>query len=48
MKKLLATIAASTKLRKYAVKVTGLVVDGVGYGVATCKKPAASWDVIVE
>ena len=28
--------------------VTGVVVDGVGYGMATCKKPAVSWSVRVE
>ena len=38
----------STKLKKYTVKVSGVVVDGVGYGTATCKKPAASWPVIVR
>ena len=38
----------SGKLRKYTVKVTGVVVDGVGYGIATCKKPTVSWTVMVE
>ena len=38
----------ATKLKKYTVKVTGVVVDGVGYGVAICKKPAARWTVTVE
>ena len=38
----------ATKLKKYTVNVTGLVVDGVGYGQATCKKPAASWPVTVR
>ena len=38
----------ATKLKKYTVNVTGLVVDGVGYGVATCKKPTASWSVSVR
>ena len=38
----------STKLKKYTVNVTGLVVDGVGYGVAICKKPTASWAVTVR
>ena len=33
------------KLKKYAFKVCGVVVDGVGYGAATCKKPAANWTV---
>ena len=36
------------KLKKYTVKVSGVVVDGVGYGVATCKKPAVSWAVTVK
>ena len=38
----------ATKLKKYTVKVTGVVVNGVGYGVAICKKPAARWAVTVE
>ena len=38
----------ATKLKKYTVKVNGVVVDGVGYGTATCKKPAASWPVTVR
>lgn len=38
----------ATKLKKYTVKVTGIVVDGVGYGEATCKRPAASWSVTVK
>ena len=36
------------KLKKYSMKVNGVVVDGVGYGLATCKKPAASWAVTVK
>ena len=36
------------KLAKYTVNVIGFVVDGVGYGRATLKKPAASWSVRVE
>ena len=39
---------AKTKLKKHTVKVAGLVVDGLGYGEATCKKPAASWAVMVR
>ena len=39
---------AATKLKKYTVKVNGIVVDGVGYGMATCNKPAASWPVTVR
>ncbi len=36
------------KLKKYTVKVTGVVADGVGHGQAVCKKPAVNWDVTVE
>ena len=36
-----------TKLKKYTMKVNSVVVDGVGYGTATCKKPAVTWDVRV-
>ena len=38
----------ATKLKKYTMNVTGVVVDGVGYGVVICKKPAARWAVTVE
>ena len=38
----------ATKLKKYTFNVTGVVVDGVGYGVATSKKPTASWAVTVR
>ena len=38
----------ATKLKKYSITVTGVVVDGVGYGSATLKKPAASWAVTVK
>ena len=38
----------ATKLKKYKVGVTGVVVGGVGYGEATCKKPAVRWTVTVE
>jgi hypothetical protein len=38
----------ATKLKKYTVKVSGVVVGGVGYGTATCKNPAVSWAVTVE
>ena len=37
-----------TKLKTYTVNVSGVVVDGVGYGTATCKKPALSWPVTVR
>ena len=36
------------KMKKFTVNVIGFVVDGVGYGEATLKKPAASWSVRVE
>ena len=39
---------AATKLKKHKLNVTGVVVGGVGYGVATCKKPAVSWSVTVK
>ncbi len=38
----------ATKLKKYTVKVSGVVVDGVGYGTATCRNPALSWTVTVN
>ena len=38
----------STKLKTYTVNVNGVVVGGVGYGTATCKKPAISWSVTVR
>ena len=39
---------AKTKLKKYTIKVSGVVVDGVGYGAATSKKPVLSWSVTVR
>ena len=37
------------KLKKYTANVTGVVVDGVGYGQAAIKRPAAGpWAVTVE
>ena len=37
------------KLKKYKANVTGVVLDGVGYGQATIKKPAGGpWIVTVE
>ena len=39
---------AKTKLKSYTVNVNGAVVGGVGYGMATCKKPALSWSVTVK
>ncbi len=38
----------ATKLKKYTFKVSGVVADGVGYGQATCKKPAVTWAVLVK
>ena len=36
-------------LKKYKANVTGVVVDGKGYGQAICKKPAAGpWAVAIE
>ena len=37
-----------TKLVKYTMSVTGVVIDGVGHGKATCKRPAVSWSMKVE
>ena len=39
---------ASTKLKKYNLKVGGVVVNGVGYGEATCKRPAITWSLKVR
>ena len=39
---------SATKLKKYTVSVTGLVVDGQGSGKATCKSPVLSWPVTVR
>ena len=36
------------KLKKYSVSVSGIVVDGVGYGTAILKKPACTWTVVIE
>ena len=36
------------KLKKYTVKVTGVVVDGEGTGVGKLAKPAAAWSVGVS
>ena len=35
-------------LKKYTVKVTGVVVDGIGYGKAVLKKPANEWALSVD
>ena len=39
---------ARPKLKKHVVNVSGCVVDGVGYGTATCKKPSCSFAVSVK
>ena len=36
------------ELKKYTVNVSGFVLDGIGYGTATCKKPAISWPMTVK
>ena len=41
-------VGKATKLKKYTVNVNGFVLDSVGYGKATCKKPAVSWPVTVK
>ena len=38
----------STRLKKYVVKVGGVVVNGVGYGSATCRRPEINWPVTVR
>ena len=38
----------AAKLKKHTVKASGVVVDGVGYGTATCKKPAVNWRMTVK
>ena len=38
----------NTKLKSYTVSVNGAVVGSVGYGMATCKKPALAWPVTVK
>lgn len=45
----LTSLGKAKKLTKYTVNVTGIVVDGVGQGTATLKKPVnVSWPVLVE
>ena len=39
---------SATKLKKYTVNVNGVVIDGVGHGKATMKKPSFSCPVTVE
>ena len=38
----------SRKLKRYTVKVSGGVVNGVGYGSATCRRPEINWPVTVR
>ena len=38
----------SKKLKKYTVKVSGVVVNGVGYGSATCRRPEINWPITVR
>ena len=42
------TSAGKNKLRKYTVKVSGVVVDGHGDGQAVLNRPANQWKVTVE
>ena len=37
-----------TKLKKYTAKVAGVVVNGVGYGSATLKRPEIAWPLTVR
>ena len=37
-----------TKLKKYTAKVAGVVVNGVGYGSATLKRPEITWPLTVR
>ena len=39
---------SATKLKKYKLSVSGVVVNGTGYGTAVCKNPAISWSVTVR
>lgn len=46
---LASTSGGKKKMKKYTATVTGVVVDGRGYGQATIKKPAGGpWPVSVE
>ena len=38
----------TTKLKRYTVKVGGVVVNGVGYGSATCTRPEINWSLTVR
>jgi len=39
---------SATKLKKYKLNVSGVVVNGTGYGTAVCKNPALNWAVTVR
>ena len=39
---------SGTRLSKYTMNVTGVVIDGVGHAKATCKRPAVTWSMTVE
>ena len=39
---------SATKLKKYKLSVSGVVVNGTGYGTAVCKNPALNWTVTVR
>ncbi|MBP5286032.1 MAG: hypothetical protein ILO34_08015, partial [Kiritimatiellae bacterium] len=36
------------KMKKVTVKVTGMMVDGVGYGSASVKKPSIACPVLIK
>lgn len=36
------------RVKKFSVKVTGVVVDGVGYGTTTFNKAPAGWSILVD
>ena len=45
---ILAACLASGAQAITASDTSGVVADGVGYGTATCKKPAPTWAVAVK
>ena len=42
------TAGGKKTLKKHSVRVSGIVVNGEGYGIATLNNPAVSWAVKVE
>ena len=38
----------ATKLKKHKLNVSGVVVDGAGYGMATCRRPSVQWPMTVN